>query len=61
MGIKVYHLNESTIKKTVVNIAKAIIVSPNKMNQIDPNTDLDIFLNNKLSVLTLPSNEYLAK
>jgi FlaA1/EpsC-like NDP-sugar epimerase len=54
MGIKVYHLNESTIKKTVVNIAKAIIVSPNKMNQIDPNTDLDIFLNNKLSVLTLP-------
>lgn len=54
MGIKVYHLNETTVKKTIASIAKAIIVSPNKMNQIDPNTDLDLFLNNKLAVLTLP-------
>lgn len=54
MGVKVYHLNEETIKKSVLNKAKAIIVSPNKMNQINPNTDLDIFLNNNLSVLTVP-------
>ena len=54
MGVKVYRLDENTIKKVVVGKAKAIIVSPNKMNQINPNTDLDIFINNKLSVLTSP-------
>jgi FlaA1/EpsC-like NDP-sugar epimerase len=54
MGVKVYKLDESTVKKIVVNKAKAIIVSPNKMNQINPNTDLDIFLNHKLSILTFP-------
>jgi len=37
-----------------VTRAKAIIVSPNKMNQINPNTDLDIFFNNNISVLTSP-------
>lgn len=54
MGVKVYHLNENTIKKSVVNKAKAIIISPTKMNQIDPNIDLDIFLNNNISVLVSP-------
>jgi len=54
MGVKVYHLDENTVKKVVAHKAKAIIVSPNKMSQIDPNSDLDIFINNKLSVLTLP-------
>lgn len=54
MGVKVYRLDEETVKKTVVHKAKAIIVSPNKMNQIDPNSDLDIFINNNLSVLTSP-------
>ena len=54
MGVSVYHYDEKTVKKHVVNKAKAIIVSPNKMNQINPNTDLDIFINNNLSVLTSP-------
>lgn len=54
MGVKVYKLDENTVKKHVINKAKAIIVSPNKMNQIDPNTDLDIFINNNLQVLTSP-------
>lgn len=54
MGARVYSLTENVVKKIVVAKAKAIIVSPVKMNQIDPNTDLDIFINNKLSVLTLP-------
>ncbi|MDP4239817.1 MAG: nucleoside-diphosphate sugar epimerase/dehydratase [Bacteroidota bacterium] len=54
MGVTVYHLDEETVKKHVVNKAKAIIVSPNKMNQINPNNDLDIFINNNLSVLTSP-------
>jgi FlaA1/EpsC-like NDP-sugar epimerase len=54
MGVSVYHYDEITVRKHVVNKAKAIIVSPNKMNQINPNTDLDIFINNNLSVLTSP-------
>jgi FlaA1/EpsC-like NDP-sugar epimerase len=54
MGIKVYHLSQEIVRKVVVKKAKAVIVSPNKMSQIDPNTDLDIFINNNLSVLTSP-------
>jgi len=54
MGVPVYHLDEGIVKKYVVNKAKAIIVSPNKMNQINPDTDLDIFIDNNLSVLTSP-------
>ncbi len=54
MGVKVYRLDEHTVRKVVINKAKAIIVSPNKMNQINPNTDLDIFLNHNLSILTSP-------
>ena len=54
MGVKVYSLNEETIKKYVVNKVRAIIVSPLKMSMINPNTDLDIFLNNNLSILTSP-------
>ncbi|MGB4415565.1 MAG: nucleoside-diphosphate sugar epimerase/dehydratase [Paludibacter sp.] len=55
MGVKVYHLNEETLKKIVVKKAKAIIVSPMKMKEINPANDLDIFLNNNLSILTFPS------
>jgi FlaA1/EpsC-like NDP-sugar epimerase len=54
MGVKVYLLNEQTVRKIIVKKAKAIIVSPNKMNQINHETDLDIFLNNNLAVLTSP-------
>ncbi len=54
MGVKVYLLNEETVRKIIVKKAKAIIVSPNKMNQINPETDLDVFLNNNLAVLTSP-------
>jgi FlaA1/EpsC-like NDP-sugar epimerase len=54
MGVKVYHLDENTVKKIVVKKAKAIIVSPNKLKQINPNISLDIFLNHNLSVLTSP-------
>jgi len=54
MGVKVYHLDDNTVKKIVVKKAKAIIVSPLKMLSINPNTDLDIFLNNNLAVLTSP-------
>lgn len=54
MGVKVYHLDENTVKNIVIKKAKAIIVSPIKLKKINPDTDLDIFINNGLAVLTLP-------
>jgi len=54
MGVPVYHMDEKTLKKHIVTKAKAIIISPNKMNQINTDIDLDIFINNNLSVLTSP-------
>ncbi len=54
MGVKVYKLDENTIKKIVVKKAKAIIVSPVKLKSINLETDLDIFLNNNLTILTSP-------
>ena len=54
MGVSVYHFDEKTIMKHVINKAKAIIISPNKLNQINPTIDLDIFINNNMSVLTSP-------
>jgi FlaA1/EpsC-like NDP-sugar epimerase len=54
MGVSVYHFDEKTMMKHVINKAKAIIISPNKLNQINPTIDLDIFINNNLSVLTSP-------
>jgi FlaA1/EpsC-like NDP-sugar epimerase len=54
MGVKVYHFNEDVIKRIIVKKAKAIIVSPNKLKHINPNVDLDVFLNNGLSILTSP-------
>ena len=54
MGVKVYKLDENTISNIVANKAKAIIVTPIKMSQINPKVDLDIFLNNNLQILTFP-------
>lgn len=54
MGEKVYFLDENTIKKIISKKARAIIVSPLKMKQINTATDLDVFLNYNLSVLTFP-------
>ncbi|MDD3320602.1 MAG: nucleoside-diphosphate sugar epimerase/dehydratase [Paludibacter sp.] len=54
MGVKVYHLTEEIVEKVIVKKAKAIIVSPNKFKELNPNYDLDIFINNGLSILTSP-------
>lgn len=54
MGVKVYHFNEKTIKKTVSKKAKAIIISPTQMKKINPEVDLELFLSNNLQVLTAP-------
>lgn len=54
MGVKVYELNEQNIRKYISKKAKAVIVSPLKMEEINPKTDLDIFINNGISVLVIP-------
>lgn len=54
MGVKVYKIDEETVKNIVVKKAKAIIVSPLKIKEINPKVDLDIFLNYNLSILTSP-------
>lgn len=54
MGVKVYPLSDENVKKYIVKKAKAVIVSPLKMEQINPKKDLDIFIENGLSVLTVP-------
>ncbi len=54
MGVKVYHFDEKTIKKTVSKKAKAIIISPTQMKKINPEVDLELFLSNNLQVLTAP-------
>ncbi len=54
MGMKVYLLNEKNVQNIISKKAKAIIVSPMKMKEINPHTDLDIFFNSNLSILTSP-------
>jgi len=54
MGVKVFHLNDDLVRKMIAKNVGAIIVSPNKLKQLNPNNDLDIFLNNGLSILTSP-------
>ncbi len=54
MGVKVYKKTEENVKKIISKKAKAIIVSPLKLQTINPQIDLDIFLNNKMSVLITP-------
>jgi FlaA1/EpsC-like NDP-sugar epimerase len=54
MGVKVYHFDEKTIKKTISKKAKAIIISPTQMKKINPEVDLELFLSNHLQVLTAP-------
>lgn len=57
MGVKVYDLNEQTIKKEIVKKAKAIIISPMKFEEINPQKDLDIFIDNGLFILRVPPME----
>lgn len=55
MGVKVYELTEENMKQIIVHKAKAVIVSPLKMETINLQKDLDIFINHGLSVFTIPS------
>lgn len=54
MGVRVYHLNDEMIENVIARKAKAIIVSPMKLNQTNSNIELEKFIDHNLSVLSLP-------
>lgn len=54
MGVKVYMKTEKNVHEIISKKAKAIIVSPLKMETIDPKNDLDVFLNYQMSVMIAP-------
>jgi FlaA1/EpsC-like NDP-sugar epimerase len=54
MGVKVYQLKPGIIQKVIAKKAKAIIVSPNILEQLDLKSDLDMFLNQNMQILTSP-------
>jgi len=57
MGYRVYLLNEENVKNEISKRVKTVIVSPLKMQVIDPKKDLDIFFENHITVLTSPHFE----
>lgn len=52
MGLKVYRLDEETMNTVISKKAKAVIVSPLKLKNVNLNKDLDLFLNHNMTVLT---------
>lgn len=54
MGIRVYHLNDESLENLISKKAKAIIVSPMKLNQQNVNLELEKFIDHNLSILSLP-------
>lgn len=54
MGFKIYKKDEKTVRDIIAKRARAVIVSPLKMEKIDANKDLDVFLNNNISIYTVP-------
>jgi len=52
MGIRVYNHDDQTIKTKVANKVNTVIVSPIKMKEINPDEDLDVFIQNHISLLT---------
>lgn len=54
MGVKVYHLNDDTLQNIIIKKCKAVIISPVKMNQINSSDVLEKFIDNNLTILSLP-------
>lgn len=54
LGMQVYKLDNTLIKRMEKNNIKNVIVSPLKMKELTPSKDLSIFLNNNIHVLTAP-------
>jgi len=52
LGVNVYPYDKNTIATKIPKKAKTIIVSPAKLKEIGFKEDLDVFINNNLSVLT---------
>jgi FlaA1/EpsC-like NDP-sugar epimerase len=52
MGIRVYNNDDQTIRTKIANKVDTIIVSPIKLKEINPDVDLDIFIQNHISLLT---------
>jgi FlaA1/EpsC-like NDP-sugar epimerase len=54
MGVRVYNFNENVIQEVIKKKAKAIIISPLKLNQVNSADILEKFIDNNLTVLSLP-------
>jgi len=54
MGVKVYHLNEDSLKNVIVKKCKSIIISPVKLSQVNSSNILEKFIDNNLTILSLP-------
>ena len=54
MGVKVYSFDEKTVTRVVVKKAKAVIISPLKINHVNLEKDLEILLNHNIAILTSP-------
>jgi len=52
MGLRVYKHDDHTIKTKVASKVNTVIVSPIKMKEINPDVDLDIFIQHHISLLT---------
>lgn len=55
LGLKVYPLGDAVIQMMKKKGITCVIVSPNKMKSINPLTDLNIFFDNGIKVLTTPN------
>ncbi len=54
MGVKVFSLNKENIYEFISKKAKAIIITPNKLDEINKEKDLEPFLNYGLKMLFVP-------
>jgi FlaA1/EpsC-like NDP-sugar epimerase len=54
MGVKVYHLNDDSLKNIIAKKCKSIIISPVKLNQVNSSNILEKFIDNNLTILSLP-------
>ncbi len=54
MGVRVYHMNDDTLKNVIAKKCKAIIISPLKLNQVNSSNVLEMFVDNNLTILSLP-------
>lgn len=54
LGVRVYKLDGELVSRMQRLRVESVIVSPMKMQEINPAVDLDIFLNNNINILAAP-------